>query len=145
MEARRILVLVDGIHTRELLAGLGEIVRSDGTELVLVYVVGHGPRASLDMVRRRPGGVHMPPHRERSLSTAERARAGEALEEAARLVPPAARVRTAVLEGEPGHAMVELAVRERAVALVVRGAPRGLGPIGRFIADHAPCAVIFVR
>jgi nucleotide-binding universal stress UspA family protein len=145
MQARRILVLIDGIHTRELLAAVGEVLRPEDAELILVYVVGDAPRASLEMVRRRPGGLPMPPHLERSLSAAERGRADEALEEAARLAPPSSSVRTVLLEGAAGHAVVGLASRERATAIAFHAGPRGLGPIGRFIAEHSPCTVIVIR
>jgi nucleotide-binding universal stress UspA family protein len=146
MAERRILVLVDGIDSRELLGAVDEALRPGDAEVVLVYVVGHGPRAGLDMVRRRPGGLTMPPHLERSVSAAERQRGDEALDEAARLARPlAAIVRTVIVEGEPGHAVVELAARERATAVALRRGPHGLGPIGRFIADHSACTLVVVR
>ena len=151
---RRIVVLIDGLHTHELIETLEAAVGLAGVELLLVYVQGHGPRAGLEMVRHRPGGVRMPPGRESIISDAERARAGSALSEAEELALDAgARARRVEIEGEAGHAVCELARREDADLVAVRAGgkdtppvgPRSLGPAARFIADHAPCPVLLLR
>lgn len=146
MDARPILVLVDGMRTRDLLEEVGAVVHLSDVELVLVYVVGPAPRSSLDMVSHRPGGPRLPPHRERSISGAERGRAIEALEEAERLARSSGgSVRTLLVEGDVGHVMVELAERERAKAVVLRAAPQGIGPAARHVVEHGRCSVILVR
>jgi nucleotide-binding universal stress UspA family protein len=151
---RRIAVLLDGLHTRELIDGLDSSIGLSGSELVLVYVHGVGPRASLEMVRHRPGRGGMPSEREAQISEAERSRAADALLEAETLAAGrGAMSRRIEIEGEAGHAMCELAERERADLVVVRAGgrdtppvgPRSLGPAARFIADHAPCPVLLMR
>jgi nucleotide-binding universal stress UspA family protein len=144
---KRFLVLIDGIHTRELLAELDAVLRLAGADLLLVYVRGHAPRAGLDLVRRRPGGLRMPPHREHAIGEAERHRAADALEEAERFARPlAASVRTVFVDGEPGRAVVELAERERVDLVAVRAGRSGApGPAARFILDHSRCTVVLLR
>lgn len=151
---RRIVVLVDGLHTPELIEGLGAAVGLRGAEVVLVYVHGTGPRAGLDMVRRRPGGVGMPPAREMVISEAERARASSALAEADELARDGGATTVLVeADGEAGRAVCEIARREQADVVAIRAGgrdappvgPRSLGPAARFIADHAPCPVLLLR
>jgi nucleotide-binding universal stress UspA family protein len=147
MATRRILVLIDGMHTAELLAEANDVLRLRDAEVVLVYVRGRTARHGLDLVRRRPGGAPMPAHRERSIAEAEQVRGEEALAEAERLaVPLADSVRTLLVDGEAGREVVELARRERADVVALRAGARGpLGPASRFIADHASCTVLLVR
>jgi nucleotide-binding universal stress UspA family protein len=150
----RLVLLIDGVRTHELLAELDSVCHLAESELMLLYVRGHSPRAGLELMRRRPGGLGMPPHRERGIAAAEQARAEDALDEAHRLaLPLVASVRTVTREGEPGRAAVELAAREHADAIAVRVGgrdrpalgPAGLGPAARFISDHANCTVLLLR
>jgi nucleotide-binding universal stress UspA family protein len=150
----RIVVLIDGLHTEELLSGADRLVRLRDAELLLVYVRGPGPRASLDMIRRRTGGVRMPPRHERGIADAEQARAERALDEAEAIARGLATgVRRLEVDGDPGPAVCNVAVRERADMVVVRAGgrdlpsmgPRSLGPAARFIADHCPCSVLLFR
>lgn len=150
----RVLALIDGLHTEALIDSLASIVRIDQAELLLVYVRGPGPRAGLDLVRRRPGGHRLPPHREHELAEAELSGSASALAEAElRARPLVAAVRSMQLTGEPGHAVCELAARERVDVIVMRAGgrdqppagPRSLGPTARFVADHSPCPVLLLR
>jgi nucleotide-binding universal stress UspA family protein len=108
----------------------------------------------LDLVRRRPGGHQLPPHRERELAEAEHEGAISALAEAeARARQVAPRVESVQLRGEPGRAVVDLAMQRRVDLIAVRAGgrdqptegPRSLGPLARFVADHSPCAVLLLR
>jgi len=148
------LVLIDGLHTADTLDSLARLLNLGEAELLLVYVQGPGPRAGLDLVRRRPGGHQLPPHRERELAEAEHEGAASALAEAedrARRLAPS--VETIQLRGEPGRAVVDLAVQRRVDLIAVRAGgvdqaragPRSLGPLARFVADHSPCAVLLLR
>jgi nucleotide-binding universal stress UspA family protein len=150
----RALVLIDGLHTAEMLDSLARLMNLREAELLLVYVQGPGQRAGLDLMRRRPGGHQLPPHRERELADAEREGAASALAEAearARQVAPS--VESVQLRGEPGRAVLDLAVQRRVDLIAVRAGgrdhvsagPRSLGPIARFVADHSPCAVLLLR
>lgn len=150
----RVLALVDGFHTPELLDTLARLLRLDEVQLLLVYVQGPGPRAGLDLVRRRPGGHRLPPHRERELTEAELEGSAEALTEAAKLAHLlAGGVETMHLRGEPGRVVCEVAERERVDLIAIRAGgrdqppvgPKSLGPTARFVADHAPCPVLLLR
>jgi nucleotide-binding universal stress UspA family protein len=140
-----LLLLVDGRDTAELLRSLARFVRLDEARLVLVYVSGPGPRAGLELLRRRPGRP-APPPREQELDQAERVGGAEALEEALRLARPLARsVETLQLRGEPGRAVCELAAAEKAELVAVRASGRALGPTARFVSDHCPCPVLLLK
>jgi len=150
----RVLVLVDGLHTESLIDGLARIVRIDQAELLLVYVQGPGPRAGLDLVRHRPGGHRLPPHRERELVEAELLGSAGALAEAElRARALVATVRSMQLAGEPGRAVCDVAARERVDVIVIRAGgrdqppvgPKSLGPTARFVTDHSPCPVLLLR
>ena len=141
----RVLVLVDGFHTRQLLDALNRLLPLQDTELLLVYVQGPGPRAGLDLVKHRPGGHRLPPHREHELASAEDAGAQTALAEATELARGlATHVETKQLRGEPGHAVCELALQSHADLVAIR-APGTLGPVSRFVTDHSPCPVVLIR
>ena len=150
----KVLVLIDGLHSREILDALARLVDLRSAELLLAYVSGPAPRAGLDLVRRRPGDRPLPPHRERELREAEDTAGGDALsdaETAARELGAA--VDSIRLAGEPGRAICELADERRADLVVVRAGgwdrpPMGgpaLGPAARFIADHCRAPVLLLR
>lgn len=143
---RRIVLLVDGLHPTELVAELDRACGLGDAELLLVYVRGQAPRRGLDMVRHRPGGVRMPPHRARVIDEAEGALSAQALDEAERRARGLARTVTRLeLEGEAGRAVVDIAARERADLIAVHAEPGHLGPAARFITDHARCGVVVLR
>jgi len=153
-ESVRVLLVVDGLHTRELLSSVSRTAPLTEAELWLVYVRGPGPRVGLDMVRHRPGGHPLPPDRERGLDEAEAARGVDALAEAQALARPiAAAVRTLQLEGELGRVVCDLAQVEGIDLIAIRAGgrdqppmgPRSLGPAARYIADHSPCPVLLIR
>jgi nucleotide-binding universal stress UspA family protein len=146
----RVLVLVDGIHTRDVLDAVRRRVADDSLELVLAYVRGGRGRAGLELMRRRP----LPPHLAEEVGAAEAAGGRAALDEAIGLAAFAAEVTTLELEGEPGRAVCEAAARAGADLVAVRAAggpdghetgPKSLGPTARFIADHSPCPVLLLR
>ena len=150
----RVLVLVDGLHTEELIDGLASIVRLDQAELLLVYVQGPGPRAGLNLVRHRPGGSRLPPHRKRELVEAELVGGASALTEAeVRARALVATVKSLQLAGEPGRAVCDVAAGELVDLIVMRAGgrdqppvgPRSLGPTARFVTDHSPCPVLLLR
>jgi nucleotide-binding universal stress UspA family protein len=122
--------------------------------MLLAYVSGPAPRASLDLVRRRPGGRPLPLERERDLREAEAEAGGRAISEAeAAAREHGARPESIKLAGEPGRAICELADQRGADLVVVRatgwdrppiGGP-ALGPAARFIADHCRAPVLLLR
>jgi nucleotide-binding universal stress UspA family protein len=150
----RVLILVDGFHTEELIASLTRLLNLDRAELLLLYVQGPGPRAGLDLVRSRPGGHRLPPHRERELTQAELEGGANALAEAEKLAQPlSSNVESIQVRGEPGRAVCDVA-SQRGVNLIVmraggrdqpRVGPGSLGPTARFVADHSPCPVLLLR
>jgi len=150
----RILLVVDGLHTHELLGSVARTAPLAAAELWLVYVRGPGPRVGLDMVRHRPGRHALPPGRERDLNEAEVARGANALEEAERLaLPLASEVRTVQLDGEAGRVVCDLARAQGIDLVAIRAGgrdqpplgPQSVGPAARFIADHSPCPVLLIR
>src|SRR2546428_13402671 len=66
----RILVLVNGLHNQELFASLSRLVRLKEAEVPLAFVSSPRARSGLELIRRRPGAHHFPPHRERELTEA---------------------------------------------------------------------------
>jgi nucleotide-binding universal stress UspA family protein len=143
---RRIVLLVDGMHTAELLAALDRVCAPADAELLLVYVHGPAARRGLDLVRHRPGGAPMPGHRRRAIDEAEDARGGHALDEAERIARPlCAAVRRIDVHDDPGRGIVAVALREHADLIAVRALRGHLGPAARFIADHARCSVVVLR
>lgn len=150
----RVVLLVDGLHTKELLGSLAQLVRLAESELVLVYVRGPSPRGSLEMVTHRPGRQDISPRRSQQASVAEQELAGMALGEAQRLATPlAAAVDSIQKEGEAGRAVCDVATALHADLVAVRargrdrppGAPSALGPTARYIADHALCPVLLLH
>ncbi len=141
----RVLLLVDGLHSEELLRSLGRLLELGRAELLLAYARGPAARGALDLVMHRPGPHHLPPGRERELDQEEVARGERALAEAVELARPlAARVEGVQVAGEAGHALCELA-RARAVDVVALRTGGHLGPVARFVADHCPCPVLLLR
>jgi len=144
----RILVLVNGLHNQELLASLSRLVRLKEAEVLLAFVSSPRARSGLELIRRRPGAHHLPPHRERELTEAEIAGAADALSEAEDLARSAgASVETMQLAGEPGRAIcgVDLVVVSAGGRDRPPLGPASLGPTARFVTDHSPVAVLLVR
>ena len=150
----RILVLVDGLHTEEVLDGLARTVTLADADLLLAYVRPVGARRGLDTMSRRPGRRPMPPHRVAEVTAAEEAAGDEALTEAAAMARRhASSIETISLEGEPGREICRLAELRRADLVVVRAGgrdrpplgPGSLGPTARFVADHCMSAVLLLR
>src|SRR6202140_2987134 len=144
VRSMRVLILVDGFHAEELITSLTRLLSVESAEFLLLYVQGPGPRAGLDLVRRRPGGHRLPPLRERELAQAELEGSMNALAEAEEF---ARRLSTSVesiqVRGEPGRAVCDVASR-RAVDLAViraggrdraRVGPGSLGPTARSVTD----------
>jgi nucleotide-binding universal stress UspA family protein len=149
-----LLVLVDGLHNEETFAALSRLVGLQDAAVLLVFVRSPGPRAGLDLVRRRPGGHRLPPHREHELSQAELEAGAGALVEAERLArASAASVETMQVSGEPGRTVCELAARRNVDLVVIRAGgrdrpplgPGSLGPTARYVTDHSPAPVLLVR
>jgi nucleotide-binding universal stress UspA family protein len=152
--ARRVLVLIDGLHTRALLDAVSQLVGLDAAEVLLLHVQGTSGRAGLELASRRPGGRGLPPHRARDLEEAELQSGAEALAEGvAAIQDRAASVETMELRGEAGRLVCDTAAGWRADLIAVRAGgrdrppvgPASLGPTARFITDHAPCAVLLIR
>lgn len=150
----RVLVLVDGLHTTELLEMLAGLVRLGDADVLLVYVRSASSRAGLEMVSRRPGHGRLPPHRRAEVMEAEEAGGAEALAEAERLMRDhAASVESVQIEGDAGRAICEVATRRDIDLVVVRAGgrdrpalgPGSLGPTARFIADHCTSPVLLLR
>lgn len=150
----RVVLLVDGLHTEQLLGSLARLVRLAESQLVLVYVRGPDTRRSLDMVTHRPGHGDISPRRSREASLAEEERAGAALAQAEKLAAPlAGAVDSIQKEGEAGREVCDVAAAVHADLVTVRsrvrdrppGGPFALGPTARYIADHAPCPVLLLH
>lgn len=141
----RVLLLVDGLHSEELLRSLGRLLELGRAELLLAYARGPGPRGALELVMHRAGPHHLPPGRSRALDREEVERGERALVEAATLARPlCGSVETVQVEGEAGHALCELA-RARGADVVALRTGGHLGPVARFVADHCGCPVLLLR
>jgi nucleotide-binding universal stress UspA family protein len=154
IDAVRVLVLVDGLHHREMIDTLSGLLDLRGAELLLAYVAGPAPRAGLELMTHRPGRRPLPPHREHELRMAEDLAAGDAIDEAEETARRhGAKTESIRLAGEPGRAVCEQAEHRRADLVVVHAGgrdrpptgPRSLGPTARFITDHCRTAVLLLR
>ena len=150
----RVLVLVDGLHSAEVLDAIAGIVRLEEAELLLAYVPFVGPRSGLDILSRRPGRRPPPPHRRAELLQAEDSSAEEAIAEALTLAGRyTTSVETVRIAGEPGRAVCRLAEQRNVDLVAVRVSgpdrpplgPGSLGPVARFITDHCPSPVLLLR
>ena len=154
MERVKILVLVDGLHSRETFASLASLLDLRSSRVLLAYVTGPGPRAGLDLMRHGPRARPLPPHRERELREAEESAGGDAISDAeAAAREHGAETESIVLAGKPGHAVCALADQHDVDLVVVRAGgrdlpsigPGSLGPAARFIADHCRAPVLLLR
>jgi nucleotide-binding universal stress UspA family protein len=152
--AKRVLVLVDGIHSVELIGAVARLIALHDAEVLLLYVDPAGPRAGLEMARHRPARHGLPPHRLREVEEAERQSGAEALAEAAgALGDLAAGVETSAVRGDAGRVVCESAARWHADVVAIRAGgrdrppvgPASVGPVSRYVTDHAPCAVLLLR
>ena len=150
----RLLVLVDGLHSKEVFAALSRLVGLDGADVLIAYVTAPAPRSGLDLVMRRPGGRPLPPHREQELREAEVRAAGDATSDAERIARAySTSVEAIHVTGEPGPAVCDLAERRIADLVVVRAGgrdrpaigPGSLGPTAKFITDHCTRPVLLLR
>lgn len=150
----RVLILVDGFHTEQLMASLARLLKLDHVELLLLYVQGPGPRAGLELIRRRPGGHRLTPLRERELVQAELQESTNALAEAEELARTlSSRVESIQAGGEPARVVCDAASRHGVDLIVMRAGgrdqprvgPGSLGPTARFVTDHSPIPVLLLR
>jgi len=155
MSSVRVLILVDGLHAREIVSAVARLVDLRSADVLLAYVEGPDARAGLDLVRQQgPGNRPLPPDRERELREAEESAGGAAIAEAEAAVREhGANAQPIRVTGKPGHAVCELAEQRRADLVVVRAGgrdrppigPGSLGPAARFISDHCRAPVLLLR
>ncbi len=137
---------------------LQEVI-GNGHELYLLHVIDTGPRRGLEEFLHRPGPRRPPPpppEREGRIDAAEE-RAGqvaleEARQEAQRL---GFGVQSQMERGRPEQVIVRLAGEWKSQLIAIRkneGAqgrphigPESVGHTARFVLDHAPCDVLFLR
>ena len=152
----RALLCLSGLEGRRFVLRSLSLLPPDGLEVVLLYVADTRPAEELGYVRRalrRPGG----PTVEADVDRAEDEVASEVLDEARdaclELGLPPSGVRAATRRGHPQHEIVE-AARAEGVDVIVVGArhhgaaltgPKSVGPVARFVLDHAPCDVLLLR
>jgi len=149
----RVMLLVGGGPNQGLLGELSRLLPLGGSELVLVWVRGPGPRGGLELLRRRPGGRELARPRAHEIDVAELEGGAASLQEAmelARLL--AASAESLILDGDAGPAVCDAAARSRANLVVISAGggdhplgPKSLGPTARFIVDHSPCPVLLLR
>lgn len=149
----RVLVLIDGVHGKELIASLTSLVTLEKAEVLLAFVRAPGSRSGLGLMRPWPG-AHLPAQREHEMTEAEVAAAADALadaDEAARAAGASAE--TVQIAGNPGRAVCEMAAKRKVDLVVVRAGgrdrppfgPASLGPTARYITDHCPVPVLLIR
>lgn len=124
-------------------------------EVVLLYVADTRPAEELGYARR--SWLRAGPARGSSIDRAEDEAATEVLDEARgtclEMGVPASSARAIARRGHPQHEIVEVARAESADVIVVgarhHGAaltgPKSVGPVARFVLDHAPCDVLLLR
>jgi nucleotide-binding universal stress UspA family protein len=150
----RVVFCLDGPHVRRVTEAALDAVRLDGAELVLLHVRDSGPRDLIQLTRGRRGRPPLPPHRRQELEAAEQQRAEDLFAAArAAIIPrlPWIAFSVEVLTGRPEREIVSYLERVQA-DLVVLGArfagrpgPASIGPVARFVLDHAPCSALLVR
>lgn len=151
-----VLIAVKGGEDEVFFQRLSLIAPLDRAEtIILAHVIDSTPRGGLELGReryvwRRP----LPSERSEDLIRAEedRARAGLAFARHA-LASVGVRnetMREVVIRGKPNEVLCDLASREGAALIVVRGrsgkpGPHSVGKTARFLIDHAPAAALLVR
>ncbi len=152
----RALVCLSGLEGARFVASALTRLPLDRLDLYLLYVIDTRPAEELGYVRRLPfltAHTATDAHRE----AAERAIAAEVLAEgqAAAVADgvPAERVHTLVSRGRPEREIVRLAGALDMDVIVVGArhradislGPDSVGPVARYVLDHAPCDVLLRR
>ena len=159
---RRFLVALAGTEDAALAQRVAAVVDSGGSEveLTLLHVAEAGPRELTSyepMVRRGPWPLPKKAEMERRLAEADD-EAGAALlavwhERFAAALPGAA-IAHLVAQGRPEQEIVSAAERRKADALILcprprsgptEPGPRSVGHVARFVLDHSPVPVLFMR
>ena len=125
--------------------------------LYLLHVIDTGPRRELEAFMHRPGSRHPPPPEQARRIDAVEITAGQAALDEARMQAEQLgfNVQVDLQRGKPEQIIVQSA-RDRGCHLIViwnsEGAqgrpllgPESVGHTARFVLDHAPCDVLFLR
>lgn len=149
----RVLCCLDGTNIEQMHNAVATILNPAALTIGLLYVIDSGPQEDLERHRERfLRPPHAPRPRREQMQQAERASAQDILDEGARYLPGAERLQR---QGRPEREIVQCAAEWQADLVVIcpRSAlitepaigPRSVGHVARFVLDHAPCPVLFVR
>jgi nucleotide-binding universal stress UspA family protein len=128
-------------------------------DLLILHVIDPEPRLGLKKVLGGPPGLHRPgelPRQEQALDAAEEAAGKAALEEAYQAAVEAHyQAEMSMLRGRPEQVIVQSGRDWRADLIVIwaneglQGRPQigpaSVGHTARFVLDHAPCNVLYLR
>jgi len=152
----RVLLSLSGLEGRSFVSQAFDLLPPNELDVVLLYVIDTRPAEELGYVRRSL--LRRPPYaRDAEVGRVESDAADEVIAEARErcleLGASAGLLKGLVRRGHPQHEIVRAAADEM-VQLVVVGArhhgaavigPKSVGPVARFVLDHAPCDVLLLR
>ena len=149
----RILCCLDGTNVEQVSKAVSTFLHNGELTLGLLYVIDTGPHKEMERKRERLLRPHdLPLARREQMRQAEQASAQDILEEGARSLPGAEKLQR---QGRPEREIVNCTAEWNADLIVIcpRSSlsggpaigPKSVGHVARFVLDHAPCPVLFVR
>ncbi len=152
MCAMRVLCCLDGTNIEQISKAASTVLKTDAA-LGLLYVIDNAPHEELDHRRERFLRHSGPLSRRREqMQQADASTAQDILDEGERYLPGSELLRRM---GRPEREIVNCAAEWVADLLVIcshaqynqvsKIGPKSVGRVARFVLDHAPCAVLFVR
>jgi len=149
----RALCCLDGTNVERVSKATEMLLATQSLTLGILYVIDTGPRKDIEHTRERflrPPGPPSP--RNHEMQQAEHAAAEDILNEALRYLPGA---ETFQRQGRPEREIVNAAAEWQADLVIITPraeyggkpaiGPKSVGPVARFVLDHAPCPVLLVR
>lgn len=149
----KVLCCLDGTNIQQISSAVKSMLPANQLTLGLIYVIDSGPHGELERQRERfLRAPTLDPRRNEQMQNAETSAAQDILEESARALPGAERLRRM---GRPEREIVSCAQEWHADLIVIcprspleggpTMGPKSVGHVARFVLDHAPCPVLLVR
>ena len=154
MTAMRVLCCLDGTNIEQISKALTPFTATETLTIGLLYVIDQGPHGEVERTRERfmrTSGPLFSPRRDQ-MKQVDDVTAQDILNEGLRYLPTAELLRH---EGRPEREIVNYAAEWKADLIVIcprshyggkaEIGPKSVGHVARFVLDHAPCPVLFVR
>jgi len=153
----QVLLCVSGLESASFVRRVMERVRDADLTVALLYIIDERSPEEIGYVRRQPAAAR----RQSTGTNGESELAIEVLAEATAaltaLKVDETRIRRYIARGRPGELIVAHAVDLRADVIAIgsrhrgapvsvpRNGPPSIGPVARYVLDHAPCDILLLR